>query len=168
MTSQHIYMYIYIYIWAPLSPLLTFQTFSLFSEDHLCLFLDFPSGRNILGTFVGGYKDTAIAEKRGKPRNPHWLVRKRLTMSLWPLSHLAEEQNGWNRPGEHDQPISFTISWALSDLPWALLSLIEDETEKALSLCLSLSIYIYIGRDIDVHIWLSQSLMCPRGLFMVI
>ena len=47
--------------------LLTFS--SLISED-LCLFLDFPSDRSIFSTFVGGYKSTAIAEKREE--NPAW------------------------------------------------------------------------------------------------
>ena len=41
-------------------------------------FLFFSSNRVIFSTFVGEYKNAAIAEKkRGKSRNPHYLVRKK-------------------------------------------------------------------------------------------
>ena len=39
-------------------------TFSFLISEDFCFVLDFPSDRSIFSTFVGGYKNTAIAEKR--------------------------------------------------------------------------------------------------------
>ena len=45
----------------PTSPLLTS---SFLISENLLLFLDFPSDRSTFSTFVGGYQNAAIAEKR--------------------------------------------------------------------------------------------------------
>ena len=39
-------------------------TFSLLLSEEFWLLLDFPSDRSIFSTFVGGYKNTAVAETR--------------------------------------------------------------------------------------------------------
>ena len=47
-------------------------TFSLLISEDFWVFLPFPRDRNIFSTSVGGYKNTAIAEKRDEEtRNPH-------------------------------------------------------------------------------------------------
>ena len=51
----------------------------------LSVFLDFPSDRSIFSTFVGGYKNTAIAERKNQKSS--WIVRKRLTR--WYVSVFA-------------------------------------------------------------------------------
>ena len=47
-------------------------TFSSLSSEEFCFFLDFPCDRSFFSRFVGGHKNTGIAEKQmRKPRNPH-------------------------------------------------------------------------------------------------
>ena len=53
------------------------STFSLLISEDFWLFLDFPSDRNIFSTFVWGYKNTAIAEKREGNQKSSLISRKR-------------------------------------------------------------------------------------------
>ena len=50
----------------------TLLTFSLLISEDFCFFLDFPSDRSTFSTFVGGYENTAVAEKRKE--NPEILT----------------------------------------------------------------------------------------------
>ena len=60
--------------WQPLngSRLRSLLTFSLLIREDFWPFPDFPSDRSDFSTFVGGYKITAIAEKRQE--NPEILT----------------------------------------------------------------------------------------------